>query len=103
MNNQQITPGRDNLYFVIQADFGITNHMGSQSVARKLVEMCHVAKDSMLLVVGCGIGSSLIFLARELGCRITTIDSSPAMIARAAERVQQDGLENQVTLKVGNA
>ncbi len=103
MNSEQNIPVKDNLYFDIQADFGITKHMGGQRATRQLAELCHVQKGTSLLVVGCGIGSSLIFLAREFGCRITAIDLSPAMIARATERVQRHGLENQVTLKVGDA
>jgi arsenite methyltransferase len=103
MPDKLTTPENNNLYFDIQADFGITKHMGGQSATRQLAEMCDVGKDSSLLVVGCGIGSSLIFLAREFGCRITAIDLSPAMISRATERVQRHGLESQVTLKVGDA
>ncbi len=96
-------PKTDNLYFDIQADFGITKHMGGQRATHHLAELCHVEKGTSLLVVGCGIGSSLVYLANQFGCQITAIDLSAGMIARATERVQRHGLEKQITLKVGDA
>lgn len=96
-------PETDNLYFEIQADFGITKHMGGQRATRHLAELCHVGQDTALLVVGCGIGSSLVYLAKEFGCRITAIDLSEGMITRASERVQRHGLEKQISLQVGDA
>jgi ubiquinone/menaquinone biosynthesis C-methylase UbiE len=103
MADENIIPEKDNLYFDIQADFGITKHMGGRRATRQLLELCHADPSKTLLVVGCGIGSSLVFIARQFGCRITAIDLSAGMIARAEEMVKRHGLENQITLKVGDA
>jgi ubiquinone/menaquinone biosynthesis C-methylase UbiE len=103
MNNPGSAPKTDNLYFDIQADFGITKHMGGQRATRQLVDLCHVGQASHLLVAGCGIGSSLVYIAGQFGCRMTAIDLSPAMIAHAEERIHKHGLENQISLKTGDA
>ena len=93
----------DNLYFDLQADFGITKHMGGFKATRELAELCHIGENSHLLLVGCGIGHSLIYIARHFGCRITSIDISEKMVLRSLERVKRYGLEKQVEIKVGDA
>jgi arsenite methyltransferase len=100
-NNQQ--PGNDNLYFDVQADFGVTKHMGGQRATRELVKQCHIDQSKSLLVIGCGIGSSLVYIARQFGCQITAVDISEGMIARAQERVAKSGLEGKIILKVADA
>jgi arsenite methyltransferase len=100
-NNQQ--PENDNLYFDLQADFGITKHMGGQRATRELIEQCHIDKTKSLLVIGCGIGSSLVYIARQFGCQITAVDISEGMIIRAQERVSKAGLGGKVILKVADA
>ena len=93
----------ENLYFDLQADFGITKHMGGQRTTRELVELCHIDQNKSLLVIGCGIGSSLVYIARQFGCQITAIDISKGMIARAEERIKKHGLEGKIILKVADA
>lgn len=103
MIHQNTNQGRDNLYFDIQADFGITKHMGGQRATHRLAELCHIKRGKSLLVVGCGIGSSLIYLAKQFGCQITAIDLSASMIAHASKRVHHHRLEKQISLQVGDA
>ena len=100
-NNPQ--PENDNLYFDIQADFGITKHMGGQKATRELVESCHIDQNKSLLVIGCGIGSSLVYIAKHFGCQITAIDISEGMIAKAKERIKKHGLEGKIIIKVADA
>lgn len=93
----------ENLYFDLQADFGITKHMGGQRATRELVELCHIDRNKSLLVIGCGIGSSLVYIARQFGCRITAVDISEGMIARAEERIKKHGLDEKIVFKVADA
>lgn len=51
-----------------------------------------------VLDVGCGTGALAVRLARQ-GCYITGIDISPRMLARAAERLRAEDMENQVVLQ----
>ena len=93
----------ENLYFDIQADFGITKHMGGQRATRELVELCHLDQNKSLLVIGCGIGSSLIYIVRQFGCRITAVDISEGMIAKAEERIKKHEMDGKIILKVADA
>jgi len=93
----------ENLYFDIQADFGITKHLGGQKATRELVELCHIDRSKSLLVIGCGIGSSLVYIARHFGCQITAIDISEGMLARAEEQIKKHRLEGKIILKVADA
>jgi ubiquinone/menaquinone biosynthesis C-methylase UbiE len=53
---------------------------------------------SRVLDLGCGTGALAVQLARK-GCQVTGVDISPAMLAQAAQRVRQAGLEEQITLR----
>jgi arsenite methyltransferase len=94
---------KNDLYFNLQADFGITKHMGGQRATREIVELCQIDQHKSLLVIGCGIGSSLVYIARQFGCQITAIDISDGMITRAEERIKKHVLEGKIILKVADA
>jgi ubiquinone/menaquinone biosynthesis C-methylase UbiE len=53
---------------------------------------------SRVLDLGCGTGALAVQLARK-GCQVTGVDISLAMLAQAAQRVRQAGLEEQITLR----
>jgi len=52
---------------------------------------------SPILELACGTGRALLPLARE-GYHVVGIDVSPAMLARARQKVAREGLEERVTL-----
>ena len=56
------------------------------TVLQRLVEHSGVNVHSLVLEVGCGIGSYAAALASSTGCNCTGIDRSPAMLAAARER-----------------
>src|SRR5512139_2392609 len=102
-NDNQIEPESTSLYFDLQADFGITKHMGGLDATRELAELCHIQEGSYVLEVGCGIGVSACFLAKEYGCRIMAVDISDKMVARAAARARKRGLESRLEFRVADA
>ncbi len=53
---------------------------------------------SRVLDLGCGTGALAVQLARK-DCQVTGVDISLPMLARAARRVRQAGLEERVTLR----
>jgi demethylmenaquinone methyltransferase/2-methoxy-6-polyprenyl-1,4-benzoquinol methylase len=57
-----------------------------------------MASGDRVLDVGCGTGVLAAMLARK-GVQVTGIDISPAMLAQAAQRVREMGLEERVELK----
>jgi len=50
-----------------------------------------------VLDLGCGTGALAARLARD-GAQVTGIDSSPAMLAQARQRIRSEGLEDRVAL-----
>jgi arsenite methyltransferase len=103
MHNSSSKSDSSNLYFDLQADFGITKHMGGLKATKELIELCHIDKTKHFLVVGCGIGASLVYIARNFGCKLTAVDISAGMIARAGERVKRYEVEHQIDLKQTDA
>jgi ubiquinone/menaquinone biosynthesis C-methylase UbiE len=99
----QLLPDSKSLYFDLQADFGITKHMGGRRATRELAKLCHVHQDSYVLEVGCGIGSTSCLLASEYGCQVLAVDLSERMVAHAAERVKKRGIHTCVECKVADA
>ena len=99
----QLLPESKSLYFDLQADFGITKHMGGQRATRELAELCHIHQDTYVLEVGCGIGTTSCYLAREYGCQVLAVDLSERMIARAIERAIKCGVHTRVEFKVADA
>jgi SAM-dependent methyltransferase len=61
-----------------------------------------IALGSPVLELGCGTGRLLEPLARR-GIEVTGVDSSPAMLARARQRLQENGLLHRMTLIEGDA
>jgi arsenite methyltransferase len=90
-------------YFSFLADMGITKHFGSYNVTLELVELCHMTEGKYVLDVGCGVGVTPSFLAREIGCRAVGVDITPKMIERAQERAEREGVADMVELRVADA
>jgi len=59
--------------------------------------MASVVGDPVL-ELGCGTGRILVPLAAD-GFRVTGVDASPAMLARAADRLHEAGVADRVTLQ----
>ena len=104
MNQEhQLLPESKSLYFDLQADFGITKHMGGRRATRELAELCHIHQDTHVLEVGCGIGTTSCYLASEYGCQVLAVDLSERMVARAIERAKKRGVHTGVEFKVADA
>jgi SAM-dependent methyltransferase len=105
----QATPGSEPIsetglqYFSFLADMGVTKHLGSLNATRELIELCHIAEEQYVLDVGCGVGATPIYLAREHGCRVVGIDITPKMIERSLARIEREGLADRVELRVADA
>ena len=102
-NEYQLQPESTSLYFDLQADFGITKHMGGRKATRELAELCHIQEGCYVLEVGCGIGTTACYLATEYGCQVAVVDISEKMLARAMNRAKKRGVETRVEFRVADA
>lgn len=98
---QPAKPGE--LYFGMQAEIGITKHMGGKEATKELIELCRINKDSYILDVGCGIGKTPCYISKEVGCRVVGVDLYEGMVKRSKERAKRKHVEDKVEFKVGDA
>jgi arsenite methyltransferase len=102
-NTSRSTPSANPLYFDLQADFGITKHMGGRKATDELIELCHLQEGQSVLEVGCGIGSTTCYLASECNFLVTAVDISERMVERARERARRRGVTARIEFKVADA
>lgn len=91
------------LYFDVQADFGITKHMGGRKATQELADLCHIQPGSKVLEIGCGIGYTACYLVKTYGCQLSVIDISEKMIARAQQRAHKQGLAGKIDFRAADA
>ena len=84
----------------MQAEVGITKHIGGLPATKQLLSLCHVEGAREVLEVGCGTGVGPVHTARTFDCHVVGVDISDRMIAwsrqRAREARVQDRVESQV-------
>jgi len=88
--------------FDVQAEMGLTKHMGGLKATRELIELCHVDRDKYVLDVGCGVGATPCFIAKRYGCRVVGVDISERMIERGNERARREGVEDRVEFRAAD-
>jgi SAM-dependent methyltransferase len=94
---------RDLSYFGIQSSWGVTKHLGGRKATERLVESCRITPNSRVLEIGCGVGITACYLARRVGCSLTSVDLSEEMIAWARKRARREGLDDRITFRVADA
>jgi arsenite methyltransferase len=72
---------QESTYLDVQAQVGITKHIGGFEATDTLLALCHVETARELLYVGCGIGVGPVYIARKFGCRVIGVDISEKMLA----------------------
>ena len=70
-----------------------------QAKYRRLADATRVGPDDRVLEIGSGWGGNAIHLARERGCRVTTITISREQHAEATRRVHEAGLADRVEVR----
>lgn len=59
-------------YLDIQAEVGITKHLGGFTATDKPLTLCYVTESKEVLYVGAGIGVGPAYIARKFACRLAT-------------------------------
>jgi len=89
-------------YLDIQAQVGITKHIGGFEATDRLLALCHIDSAREVLYVGCGIGVGPTYNAKKFGCHVVGVDISEKMLAWSRERAQEEHVENRVEFRNGN-
>jgi len=90
-------------FFDFLADTGFTKHPGSLNSTLELIELCHIGEGQHILDVGCGVGATPCYLAKQYGCRVIGVDITPKMIEWSKERAKREGVEDTVEFRVADA
>ena len=69
----------------------------------KLADDCQVNKDTSVIDIACGKGTTSILLAEKYGCKVTGIDLSNDLIDYAKELARKRRLDARIDFRVGNA
>jgi len=88
---------------LVRVLFGDSLHPGALSLTEKLGNKINLNKDNKVLDVGCGVGTSSIFLAKKFGCSMTGIDLSEKNINIANSVASDQGLDSLTNFIVGDA
>ncbi|MCD4820093.1 MAG: class I SAM-dependent methyltransferase [Candidatus Cloacimonetes bacterium] len=91
------------LYFRINAQIGLTKHVGGSFATDELMLLCHVTPYSYILEVGCGVGLATSYIAKNFDCKIMAVDLRSDMLKIAKTTVKNRGVEKLVEFKIGNA
>ncbi len=70
-------------------------------IVARMTELLGVGRGDRVLDVGTGSGYQAAVLA-ELGCRVTSVERSPALAAEAGERLARLGYGDRVTVTTGD-
>jgi len=81
-------------------DHGVTSHSDSLLKMNEiLARHVEITDKDEVLDAGCGYGGSSIWLAKNIGCKVTGLNIVPFQINRARQFVQKQGLEDLVSFR----
>ena len=80
------------------SDPAMTLESASEAKLDEICRQLELSPDDHLLEIGTGWGGMAIHAAKHFGCRVTTTTISAQQYEYACERVQQEGLEGQISL-----
>ncbi|MBN1148867.1 MAG: methyltransferase domain-containing protein [Anaerolineales bacterium] len=90
-------------YFDMQAFMGATKHMGGFQSTQELIRLLEIRQDDTVLDVGCGAGATAVYLASEVGCRVTAVDLRDSMIELTRQRAERERLLERIQLRQADA
>jgi arsenite methyltransferase len=89
-------------YLDLQAEVGITKHVGGFAATDQLLSLCHIENAKEVLNVGCGIGVGVAYIAHKFGCRVMGVDISEKMITWSRLRAWEEKVEDKVEFRVAD-
>jgi len=78
-------------------------HPGGFATTRQLIKALGVNRNSRVIDIACGKGTTAILLAEKFGCEVVGIDLAPELIDEAIHLAEKKGLSGKITFHVGDA
>jgi tocopherol O-methyltransferase len=82
---------------------GESRHAAQIQLIAQLADAARVPRGAHVLDIGCGLGGSALWLARELECSVLGITLSPVQAKIATARARAKGLAHRVRFEVSDA
>lgn len=89
-------------YLDLQAEVGITKHIGGFAATDELLSLCHITNAKEVLNIGCGIGVGVAYIAQKFDCHVVGVDISVKMIEWSRLRAREEKVEEKVELGVAD-
>jgi ubiquinone/menaquinone biosynthesis C-methylase UbiE len=89
-------------YLDVQAEVGITKHLGGFKATDELLRLCHVENGGEVLYAGCGIGVGPAYIAKKINCRVVGVDISARMIEWCHVRARMAKVEQLTEFRVAD-
>ena len=77
---------------------GITEHPGGVNATRKLIELCGIKPNQVVIDIGCGTGYTACLLAKEYAAQVIAVDINLKVFRWATRRILKEGVGDKVTL-----
>jgi ubiquinone/menaquinone biosynthesis C-methylase UbiE len=78
-------------------------HPGGFKATEALANECQLNKNSKIIDIACGKGTTSLFLAQKFGCTVVGIDISADLINEARALARNKSVEKNVTFQVADA
>jgi ubiquinone/menaquinone biosynthesis C-methylase UbiE len=78
-------------------------HPGGYGATAQLLDQLRITKESNIIDIACGKGTSALYIAEKYGCKVRAIDISPELIDEAKHLARKRGLSGKVDFLVGDA
>ncbi len=92
----------DASFLDMQAEIGITKHIGGFPATNELLSLCHIETAREVLCVGCGIGVGPVYMAKKYRCHVVGVDISSKMVDWSWKRAKMEHVANQVEFRVAD-
>jgi len=102
METRQKNAQADAKFLDMQAEVGVTKHIGGFEATDELLSLCHIEEARQVLNVGCGIGVGSAYLAKKYGCHVVGVDLSEKMIEWSRRRAREERVEGQVEFRTAD-
>ena len=81
---------------------GESLHPGGLDLTADLAHRMRLSEDDHVLDAGCGPGATAIYLAEELGCRVTGVTLEAGAVTELDHRAEEAGLADQISVIRGD-
>jgi ubiquinone/menaquinone biosynthesis C-methylase UbiE len=104
LNQDHCSPANCDIFDFIAHDVGLTViHPGGLAATAALADALQINTNTTVIDIGCGKGTTAVFLAEKYGCKVTAIDISEELIESGQSLAEKKGLSDRITFFVGDA